>query len=61
MGCVWLVNHYWDQFLALLPAETERLSGFAEPLAFGCTSEDATERPMPALDEIKTATGSVLC
>jgi uncharacterized protein YhfF len=54
------VSRYWDQFLASLPAETERPSGFVEPVAFGFTSEDATEISKLVRDEIKTATGSVL-
>ncbi len=57
-GCV---NRYWDQFLASLPAETELPSGFVEPVAFGFSCEDATEISKLVLDEIQTATGSVLC
>jgi hypothetical protein len=54
------LNRYWHQFLASLPAEAERPLGFGEPIAFGFTAKDATEISKLVLDQIKTATGSVL-
>jgi uncharacterized protein YhfF len=54
------LNHYWHQFLASLPTEAERPQGFVEPVAFGFTAADATEIAKLVLDQIKTATGSLL-
>jgi uncharacterized protein YhfF len=54
------VKRYEEQFLTSLAPETKRASRFVEPVAFGFTTQDATEISKLVLDGIKTATGSLL-
>lgn len=54
------LSRYRERYLASLPPEARSSSRFVEPVAFGFTSQDATEISRLVLEGIKTATGSPL-